>query len=257
MQGDMKTRLTRLAVRAAPFAVLCLFPAWGALLQDEPEIATHQAPATFTSRVNLVSVPVVVRDSKGRAVGNLRQEDFQLFDKGKLQVITKFTVNQSSAGATGAGVAGVGRAAESTRLAISGLALSKEVRPASELGLEASLTDEGTPLIAGGMQVTPSGSNVFTKSEQAFCYFEVYPTRAAETATPDLRVDLRILDRKTGGQKWSGGPMKLDPPAGSKSAIPAGLNVPITSLPAGSYQLEVTATGGDEAVKRTVEFEIK
>ena len=63
--------------------------------QDAPEITSHQAPATFTSRANLVSVPVVVRDSKGRAVGNLRQEDFRLSDKGKPQVITKFSVNQS------------------------------------------------------------------------------------------------------------------------------------------------------------------
>jgi VWFA-related protein len=53
---------------------------------------THEAPITFSSRVNLVSVPVVVRDREGRAVGNLPREDFRLFDKGKLQVITKFSV---------------------------------------------------------------------------------------------------------------------------------------------------------------------
>jgi VWFA-related protein len=60
--------------------------------QTQPEVASHEAPITFSSRVNLVSVPVVVRDRDGKAVGTLRQEDFQLFDKGKLQVITKFSV---------------------------------------------------------------------------------------------------------------------------------------------------------------------
>jgi VWFA-related protein len=45
--------------------------------------------------VNLISVPVVVRDREGRAVGNLRKEDFQLFDRGKLQVITKFSIEKS------------------------------------------------------------------------------------------------------------------------------------------------------------------
>ena len=66
-----------------------------AAAQDEPEITAHQAPATFSSRVNLVSVPVVVRDSKGRAAANLRQDDFRLFDKGKQQEIIKFTVQRN------------------------------------------------------------------------------------------------------------------------------------------------------------------
>ena len=57
--------------------------------QSQPEITSHESAAVFSSRINLVSVPVVVRDREGHAVGNLRQEDFQLFDKGKAQTITK------------------------------------------------------------------------------------------------------------------------------------------------------------------------
>ena len=60
-----------------------------------PEFASEEAPITFSSRVNLISVPVVVRDREGRAVGDLRKEDFQVFDKGKLQVITKFSIEKS------------------------------------------------------------------------------------------------------------------------------------------------------------------
>jgi VWFA-related protein len=82
-------------VRAWAF-LLCLSALYGAPTQDAPEITSHQAPVTFTSRVNLVSVAVVVRDSKGRPVGNLRQEDFRLFDQGRPQIITKFSVNHIS-----------------------------------------------------------------------------------------------------------------------------------------------------------------
>ena len=62
---------------------------------NPPEINTHEAPITFSSRVNLISVPVVVRDATGRAAGNLKKEDFQVFDKGKLQTITKFSIEES------------------------------------------------------------------------------------------------------------------------------------------------------------------
>lgn len=65
--------------------------------QSDSERNSHEAPATFKSRVNLVVVPVVVRDAGGRAVGNLRKEDFQLFDRGKPQAITKFSIEKSGA----------------------------------------------------------------------------------------------------------------------------------------------------------------
>ena len=64
---------------------------------NAPETTTRDEPATFKARVNLVMVPVVVRDKQGHAVGGLQQEDFQLFDKGKPQAITKFSVEKSSA----------------------------------------------------------------------------------------------------------------------------------------------------------------
>jgi VWFA-related protein len=45
--------------------------------------------------VNLVMVPVVVRDAKGKVIGTLKKEDFQLFDKGKPQTIARFAIEKS------------------------------------------------------------------------------------------------------------------------------------------------------------------
>lgn len=60
-----------------------------------PEMSSRDTSATFQTKVNLVLIPVVVRDSQGHAVGNLKQENFQLFDKGKPQIISKFSVEKS------------------------------------------------------------------------------------------------------------------------------------------------------------------
>jgi VWFA-related protein len=56
------------------------------------EMASRDTPATFKVRVNVVLVRVVVRDSQGIAVPNLKKEDFQLFDGKKLQTISSFAV---------------------------------------------------------------------------------------------------------------------------------------------------------------------
>jgi VWFA-related protein len=75
------------------WAVVC---ASAALAQTggQTEISQKDEPATFTTHVDLVMVPVVVRDRSGRAVGNLTKQDFLLFDKGKPQQISRFAVEK-------------------------------------------------------------------------------------------------------------------------------------------------------------------
>ena len=65
--------------------------------QNSAELASRDEPTTFKVNVKLVVVRAVIRDAQGHAVGNLRQEDFQIFDKGKLQTITQFEVEQRGA----------------------------------------------------------------------------------------------------------------------------------------------------------------
>ena len=65
--------------------------------QNAPEMATRDEPTAFQAKVNLVMVPVVVRNAQGRAIGNIGKESFQLFDKGKPQEISRFTVEKTGA----------------------------------------------------------------------------------------------------------------------------------------------------------------
>jgi VWFA-related protein len=65
--------------------------------QTTAEVTQRDTPFTFSTGVNLVLVPVVVRDRQGHAIGTLKKEDFQLFDKGKLQEISRFSIEKAEA----------------------------------------------------------------------------------------------------------------------------------------------------------------
>jgi VWFA-related protein len=60
--------------------------------QQSQQTAAPTPPAAIKANVNEVLVPVVVRDAQGRAVSNLSKNDFQVFDNGKPQTITGFTI---------------------------------------------------------------------------------------------------------------------------------------------------------------------
>ena len=77
--------------RIALLSLVCATSLW----PQTAELTSKDAPLTFKSTSNLVPVPVVVRDNQGHAIGNLSKEDFQLFDNGKPQVISRFTIEKT------------------------------------------------------------------------------------------------------------------------------------------------------------------
>ncbi|HSE31598.1 MAG TPA: VWA domain-containing protein [Pyrinomonadaceae bacterium] len=97
----------------------------------------------------LVSVPAVVTDSTGRPIANLRQDNFQLFEDGKLQTITNFGTDQApfeiallldTSGSTSNDVALIRQAAKS---------FVESLRPGDRVGVVAFNTyKEGSSKIA-------------------------------------------------------------------------------------------------------------
>jgi VWFA-related protein len=106
--------------------------------QDSAELASHDEPAKFQASAKLVVVRVVARDSQGHAIGNLRKEDFQVFDKGKPQTITQFEIEQP-----GARVATPSATAEGSSGAVSSDTSSK----AGSVSGDTSATPGAAPVI--------------------------------------------------------------------------------------------------------------
>jgi VWFA-related protein len=89
----MNIGLTKIKIGSLYVLALSLCPQIAA-----QQVQDQQAPgAVIQVHVNSVLVPVVVRDTQGHAVGNLKQEDFQVFDQGKPRQIIGFTLQQTAA----------------------------------------------------------------------------------------------------------------------------------------------------------------
>jgi len=73
--------------------MLCLaLRLWSGQNPSQPE----NNPNKISVTVNAVLVPVAVRNAQGKAAGNLKKEDFQVFDKNKPQAIVGFDVLRPS-----------------------------------------------------------------------------------------------------------------------------------------------------------------
>ena len=80
-----------------PAVVLCwfVFPSFAHSVAQQAN-QPQDAPFKIELRVNRVLVSVVVRDKQGRGVGDLKAEDFQVFDNGKLRSVSGFSVVKST-----------------------------------------------------------------------------------------------------------------------------------------------------------------
>jgi hypothetical protein len=153
---------------------------------------------------------------------------------------------------------------EGTQFAISSLALSRQYVSVAQAGsgLDAALIEDRTPLIAGNVEVIPSGSRQFHKGEPALFYFELYEpllVNADPAQPPAIAIRERILDRKTGEVKADTGGMRLDMSKTLGSPVIRNAEkILVDQLPPGAYTLELSAQDtANQFVKRMADFELQ
>lgn len=146
---------------------------------------------------------------------------------------------------------------------LSGLAFSKESYPVAEAGLnlDAMLLEDKRPMIAGGLQFVPAGTNRFTKNNtRTAVYFEIYEP-ALENRTDETWVGLRmvVVDAATGEIKSDSGGIKLNlPPAGQGDMLARAYSVPLDKLSPGTYRVIVSAAdNASKMAQRQVEFTLQ
>src|SRR6202158_864703 len=143
---------------------------------------------------------------------------------------------------------------------MSGLALSNDIRRASDIetGLDSQLLEDRTPLLVRGMQITPSASNRFKKSDTAAIYAEVYEASLKSPNPPEVAYELKVLELKSGQEKLHIG-SKIPKGIAGDPVIPLGLKLPVSDFPPGAYRLALRAVDsvGNSSKTRTAEFEVE
>jgi len=142
------------------------------------------------------------------------------------------------------------------QLSLSAIALSRSVQPISPEDAQEETEDGNTPLVFRGNRIAVSGSDILPKTGAAEAYFEIYEPLANPAATIGMTMSLRVLDGKSGEQRWNSGNVDLGALARTAGhVIPVAVKLPVANLRPGAYRAELTVkdSAGGEAT-RGVEF---
>jgi VWFA-related protein len=150
---------------------------------------------------------------------------------------------------------------DGSQFGLSALALSKEVHRVSDLetSLDAELLEGRAPLVASGFQFTPTGAYRFKTTDTPTMYLEIYEPLLVGETPPKVGVQLRLVDRKTGEQKLDSGIVDVaNFIRAGNPVVAVGLKLPIASLAAGAYRVELTAMdSAGKSMVRSADFMIE
>ena len=146
------------------------------------------------------------------------------------------------------------------QFSISGVALSNSMRKAADLStdLDSLLLEDRTPLVVHGLQISPSATNHFKKTDVAAIYAEIYEPLLRKPSPPEVAFELFIVDLKTGTAKFHINE-RMPKPTAVNPVIALGLKLPVAQLDPGAYRLDLRAmdSAGNSSKTRSTEFEVE
>jgi VWFA-related protein len=144
---------------------------------------------------------------------------------------------------------------------LSGVALTNSAQRLNDIptGLDAVLLEDRTPLVVKGMQIVPSGSNRFKRTDNVVMYTEIYEPLLTSATPPIVGMGYSIFDRASNQKVFFTGTQRADEYIQKgNSVIPIGMKVKIDGLKPGSYRLVMQAidSAKNHAPDRTVDFDV-
>jgi len=131
------------------------------------------------------------------------------------------------------------------KFSLSSVAMSNQFQQVSDMGgtLDADLLADRAPLVVRNMEVTPSGSNRFKKTDKIAIYAQIYAPQLADPNPPTVKCTYVLLDAKTG--KSLGALPGIDMTSfiqKGSNMIPVALKLPAENIPPGEYVLKMQAS---------------
>ncbi|MGC2476858.1 MAG: VWA domain-containing protein [Candidatus Sulfotelmatobacter sp.] len=148
------------------------------------------------------------------------------------------------------------------KIAISAIVLSNNLAKVADLNsaYDSELLADNKPLVIRGMQIFPSATGHFKKSDAAAAYIEVYDPLLTGDKPPQIGLEYRIVDTKTGQQKLDVGFTDTkDSIKPGNPTVPVGLKLPLDTLAPGTYRVDLRAQDsvGNTTDFHTAEFELE
>jgi len=151
---------------------------------------------------------------------------------------------------------------DAKKILVSSIALTNSMTKLSDLdtALDSQLLEDRKPLVFSGLQILPSATNHFKKTDAGAAYIEVYDPAASREQPAQVGLEYRLVDAKTGAQKLDVGvtdTKKLMKPG--NPMVPIAVKLHLDTLPPGKYRVDLRALDsvGNSTDFQSVEFNLE